>query len=144
MPIIEAPGAGKSDGEVFKLLPTDSYPVRIDGVDLRTSNGEKTQGQPMLELTLVVRQESEFAGAKLWHYQMCPCDGLDERVHQQRVDGIAMIQIACGVDRNDKLDTDDIKHAECIADVKEVPKKEGGKVVKGEFTNSIKKLRPEM
>ena len=136
MPIITAQGMGKSDGRAFKTLPTDTYPMRVDSVDVKESNGEKTAGQSMLELQLVVVGGHENAGAKVWNYSMLPHEDCSETQNSQRAAGLAMIQIAAGLDRTDELDTDDLMGCEVTVDVKEVPRKGSP----GEFQNSVSKI----
>ena len=68
---------------------------------------------------------------------MLPDDSCDDRQNSMRISGLAMIQIAAGLDRTDELDTDDLMGCEVTVDVKEVPRKGSP----GEFQNSVSKIR---
>ena len=116
------PGLDKSDGVVFRPLPTGKYAFRISGIEEKeTGPKSKHPGEPMLEFTCkVMAPGTEHDEAHLRFWLVLPAPYMDSRSLKMNTDKIKRLLIACDLESaDDSFETEDLFGAEFCAVVKE-------------------------
>ena len=108
------PGVSESDGEVFKVAPSGEYEAQICSSEIAvTGPNSKFPGTPMLKLT--IKLEDDEYPVNVFHNMVLPVgDYLNslnaEQLRRRRAE-LKQLQIACGIDGTDTIDSDD--YMEC-------------------------------
>jgi len=129
-------GLGENDGEVFPVLDTGSYPVRITEIKDSETKGGKNPGSPMINIKAVVMQGEDDEGHVLFTSRVMPTDEMEPKTRNFHTSNLKRLCVACGLEQeDDEFDTDDLMGKEFVAVVVL-------KTVEGQKKNEIKDCLP--
>ena len=118
--LIHIDGLQDADGVVFPLVPTGTHKFRISSVVTReTKSSAKYPGSPLLEIKALICAGEEHAGMNVMFFLMAPTAEMPDDLQKACVNRIKKLCIACDLDANDDLDTDDLMGKELLLIVTE-------------------------